>query len=190
MNLELLLNPIPEGQTPPWEQSPPREQPPDSVELAPPPLLSRSKSNLPPLEQLVPTLKHEQPPPSRPPRHPSPPRVPPPDRLLQPSSFHPTPLASSLQHQSSTGREPTTPPAALTPPAPLPPDTVRWLSSLTSEPQEEVWHHCEVCSRSFRGKGKLARHMAVHDTPFRCQVCARRYTTKDLLEAHREAAKH
>lgn len=185
MNLEQLLNPIPEGQTPPWELTPPRPQPLHSVDLAPPPSRSRIKSILPPLEQLVPTLTHEKSLLSRPPRHPSPPRISPSDRSHQPYSFHPPPLAPSLQHQPSTGREPSTPPAA------LPPDAVRWLSALTtSESQKELWHNCEVCSRSFMGKGKLARHMAVHDTPFRCQACARRFSTKDLLEVHRETAKH
>jgi uncharacterized Zn-finger protein len=45
---------------------------------------------------------------------------------------------------------------------------------------------CDICSKEFRLKALLRRHVKVHSTyrPFSCSICPKRYTRDDQLQDH------
>ncbi|XP_073952699.1 uncharacterized protein isoform X2 [Choristoneura fumiferana] len=47
-------------------------------------------------------------------------------------------------------------------------------------------HQCPRCPQAFHARKDMRRHAAVHDDskPFRCKVCSRRFRRKDNLERH------
>lgn len=45
---------------------------------------------------------------------------------------------------------------------------------------------CNVCGKSYKQKGHLKRHYAIHSgtKPFCCPVCGKNFTRKDVMRTH------
>jgi uncharacterized Zn-finger protein len=52
--------------------------------------------------------------------------------------------------------------------------------------QSEIGVSCEICSKAFKEKHKLKRHMMVHtgEKPFPCEICGKNFALEYNLKTH------